>query len=199
LDGAISARLAGLGLVLSGTGLLWIAPVAGSCWGKATRLRPRARTSARFVLFANRMAMVCGALLLWAGVRTLVDNDFAAAGVRDAARHAFGVGVITPLIVGMAQLIAPFFALRRVESLGGSLVDHGIFWLLITAAVLRVSVGLMLGHIDTAPRMHASAAAGVFAWIGLLLFASTMLKAIRGESRIKESLATAVQQKPSAK
>lgn len=195
LDDAGSARLSGMGFLLSGAGLTWMAPIGGSCWGKATRLRPRARTAAGFVLFANRAALLCGLLLIWAGARTLGEDEFAAVGVRDAARHAFGVGVITLLIVGMAQLVAPFFALRRVESRGVWLQDHGIFWLLATAAVLRVLSGLLLGHVDAAARMHISAAAGSLAWVGLLIFAVSMLKAVRSESRIKGSLATATNRK----
>jgi uncharacterized membrane protein len=141
------------------------------------------------VLFANRAAVVCGLLLIWAGIRTLGEGQFAAAGVRDAARHAFGVGVITLLIVGMAQLVAPFFALRRAESQRVWLVDHGIFWLLATAAILRVSAGLLLGHVDTDMRMHIAAVAGSLAWAGLVLFAITVFRAVRNEPRIRAALA----------
>ena len=93
-------RLMNLGFALAGVALIWLAPRAGSCWGTAKRLRPRARAAARFVLAANLSAVVCGVLLLWA---SLLGGDY---GVHDAARHAFGLGVITMLIVGMAQLVA---------------------------------------------------------------------------------------------
>jgi hypothetical protein len=140
-------------------------------------------------MLANIAAVACGLLLLWAGARTLVEGEFAASGVRDAARHAFGVGVITLLIVGMAQLVAPFFALRRVESRGVWLLDEGVLWLLAAAAVLRVGTALATGHVDLDTRMHFSAAAGVLAWLALVLFAVTVLHAIRQEPRIKASLA----------
>jgi hypothetical protein len=188
-DARTVSRLTGSGFLLGGAGLISLAPLAGSCWGAAKRLRPRARSAARFVLFANRAAVVCGALLIWAGIQTLGEGEFAAAGVRDAARHAFGVGVITLLIVGMAQLVAPFFALRRAESQRVWLVDHGIFWLLATAAILRVSAGLLVGHVDTDVRMHIAAVAGSLAWAGLVLFAITVFRAVRNEPRIRAALA----------
>ena len=187
-DGSTHERLMGAGFVLCGAALAWLAPVAGSCWGRATRLRPRARAASRFVLLANLAAVTCGLLLLWAGARTLADGQFAAPGVRDAARHAFGAGVITLLIVGMAQLVAPFFALQRVESRSALLLDHAVFWLLGCAAVLRIASALLLGHMDFDNRMHLSALAGSLAWLGLVLFAVMVVRAARAEPRVKAAL-----------
>ncbi|MBI2765555.1 MAG: hypothetical protein HYX53_06535 [Chloroflexi bacterium] len=190
-EGGTRERLVGAGFVMSGVALAWLAPVAGSCWGKATRLRPRARAAARFVLLANEMAVLSGVLLAWAGARTLADGGFAAEGVRDAARHAFGAGVLTLLIVGMAQLVAPFFALQRVEPRSVWLLDHGVFWLLAAAAMLRVAAGLLLGHVATEGRMQMAAAAGTLAWLGLVVFAFAVARAVRGESAAKAAIAAA--------
>ena len=192
MDGDVRERLIAGGFVLCGAALAWLAPIAGSCWGKATRLRPRARAAARFVLFANLAAVVCGVLLLWDGTRSLADGGYSAPGVRDAARHAFGAGVITVLIVGMARLVAPFFALQRVEPRGRWFTDHGVFWLLATAAVLRLASGLLLGHMDADGRAHLGATAGVLAWLGLVVFAATVIQAVTSESRIKAELAAVV-------
>jgi hypothetical protein len=187
MGGADTRPVLGAGFILAGLGTASLAPMAGSCWGRATRLRPRARPAARFVLVANNFAVASGILLIWAGGRVLADGEFAATGIRDAARHAFGVGVITMLIVGMAQLVAPFFALRRVES-GGDRLGNVVLALLATAAVLRVASGLLLGHIDIEPRMHIAALAGSLAWLGLALFATMVVRAIRAEGGIKASL-----------
>ena len=186
---AIHERLLGVGFVLCGSALVWLAPTAGSCWGKATRLRPRARSAARFVLLANLSAITCGLLLLWVGTRTLMAGEFAAVAARDAARHAFGVGVITLLVVGMAQLIAPFFALRRVEPRKHWLVDEGVFWLLATAVVLRISSGLLSEHLSINARMHLSALAGSLAWVALVIFAVVAIRAIRAEPATKATIA----------
>lgn len=180
--------LTGAGFILAGAGLAWIAPLAGSCWGKPTRLRPRARAAARFVLFANLAAVACGLMLVWAGTKTLADGELSAFAFRDGARHAFGVGVITMLIVGMAQLVAPFFAMQRVEARGSWLFDTGTLWLLGGAAILRVASALGADQIETEARMHTSALSGVMAWLGLILFAAALARAIRTEPRIRASI-----------
>ena len=52
LSDTASARLVGLGLLASGVGFAWLPPLAGSVWGTAHRIAPRARSAARFVLAA---------------------------------------------------------------------------------------------------------------------------------------------------
>jgi hypothetical protein len=185
--GTTEDRLMRAGLALAGAALVWLPWRAGSCWGAATRLRPRARAAARFVLIANLAAVACGILLLWAGIAA-ADHAF---DVRDGARHAFGVGVITMLIVGMAQLVAPFFALRRIESHGDWVMDRAVLGLLVMAAILRVAASLLAGLVPFDMRMHAAAFAGVCAWVALVLFAATVARAIRAEPRIKAALSVA--------
>jgi hypothetical protein len=189
--GETATRLYGAGIAAAGAATAWLAPIAGSIWGRPTRLRPRARAAARFVLAANLSAVLCGVLLAWTGARIAFEGEFVAPGVRDAARHAFGAGVVTLLIVGMAQLVAPFFALRRVESTSAWIVDRGVFWLLASAAVLRVATALLQGHVDADARMHLNAGAGMLAWLGLAFFAFMVFEAIRKEPRIKATLAEA--------
>lgn len=179
----------GAGFILGGAALLWLPPLAGSVWGRARRLRPRARRAARFVLAANVSAMVCGALLVWAGAQMAFFEGDHAAPARDAARHAYGAGLITLLIIGMAQLVAPFFALRRVESAGPSLAERGVWWCLVSAATLRVTTGLLAQDWDIEPRMQISAIAGALAWLGLVLFVGIVVEAIRSEPRMKAIMA----------
>jgi len=190
-DRTAIARLGGVGLLAAGIGMAWIAPVAGSCWGTPQRLRPRARAAARFVLVANIAAVACGLLMAWAGAQTLAEDGFAGAGARDAARHAFGVGVITMLIVGMAQLLAPFFAMQRADRGSAWLQEHGIFWLLALATLIRMSAGLLRGTIDSDIRMHINATSGVLAWLALVSFAYVVARAVRGEPRVKAAIARA--------
>lgn len=185
--GDTADRLTNIGLSLAAVAIIWLPFRAGACWGSATRLRPRARAAARFVLLANLSAVACGVLLLWA-VSFAGDNAFA---VRDGARHAFGVGVITMLVVGMAQLVAPFFALRRIESHGDWVMDRAVLWLLVSATVLRVAAGVLAGPVPFDARMHIAASAGVCAWVALVLFAVTVVRAIRAEPRIKAALSVA--------
>jgi hypothetical protein len=180
----------GWGFMLAGAALLWLPPMAGSVWGRARRLRPRARRASRYVLAANVFAMLAGALLVWAGFQqAILDGTGHVTAARDAARHAYGAGLITMLIIGMAQLVAPFFALRRVESLGPSPAEHAMWWSLLSAAVLRITTGLLAAEWDIAPRMHTSALAGTLAWVGLVFFVGIVVSAIRSEPRMKALLA----------
>jgi hypothetical protein len=140
------------------------------------------------VLAGNVAAVFAGVLLAWAGLDSCIRGEFAAFAVRDAARHAFGVGLITMLILGMVQLVAPVFALSRAEARPPALWERSVFWFLLAALVLRVVAALLLGHMDEAQRLHLTSASGVLAWVGLALFAVTIVRAIEREPRMKKLL-----------
>lgn len=186
---APSLRLTAAGLALAGVALAWLAPVAGSAWGTASRLRPRARAAARYVLAANLATLVAGVLLFATGAASLASGELEWFGFRDAARHAIGLGMITALIFGMAQLVAPVFALERAEAREPSLVDHAAWWAIAGAIVLRVLVGLLYDELSIEGRMHLSATAGALAWIAVAAFALSVVRAIRKEPAMRELLA----------
>lgn len=181
-------RLAGLGLACAGVATVWLAPLCGAIRGKATRLRPRARAASQFVLVGNLAAVLAGVLLAWAGVDSLIRGEFAGFALRDAARHAIGVGLITMLILGMAQLVAPVFALSRAEARPPALWERAVFWLMTSSVVLRVVAALLLGHMNGDARLHLVSTSGALAWVGLVLFATTIVLAIRREPRMKALL-----------
>ncbi|MCA9824123.1 MAG: hypothetical protein KC479_01685 [Dehalococcoidia bacterium] len=186
---ATSARLEGAGLALAGLASLVLAPLCGSIWGQAHRLRPRARSASRFVIAGNIAGMTGGVLLLVAGIHTFAEGSIVSFHLRDAARHAFGVGLVTMLILGMAQLIAPVFAMSRAEDRGPSLPERLPFWLLIGAVVLRVGAGIVRETSDMDLLHHTIALAGTMAWLALLLFAIAVAQAIRREPQMKALLA----------
>lgn len=185
---AASARLEGAGLVLAGLASAALAPIAGSVWGVAHRLRPRSRAASRYVLAANVTTLLAGLLVAWAGAASVLSGEFEAYGLRDAARHGFGLGMITMLIFGMAQLVAPIFALDRAEARRPRISDVAPFWLLVAAVVLRMGAGLAYDAADAVPRMHTAALAGIFAWVAIALFASNVLRARLAEQRNKRLL-----------
>lgn len=182
-------HVAAVGALLCGLALLVLPPIAGAVRGDAKRLRPRARPAAKYVLAANRFAMLAGALLLWVGVSGLFFDGEHSAPAADAARHALGLGLITMLVVGMAQLLAPFFALRRLDAHGPALIDRAVWWCLLSAVVLRVTTGLAAADWTGPSRLHMSALAGTLGWMGLVCFATTVIQAIRSEPRLKAQLA----------
>ncbi len=187
-EGETAARMSGAGMALAGAGMAWLAVIAGSVWGQAKRLRPRARPAARFVLAANLSAVVAGALLVWAGTEAALDAEYARFAARDAARHVVGIGLVTMLILGMARLVAPVFALERTESGVPKLYERAPFWLLLAALVLRGGSALLADQISYDARMHAAAAAGAMAWMALAVFALSVARAIRNEGANKRAL-----------
>lgn len=191
-DAAASARIEGAGLALAGVATIILAYLCGALWGTAHKLRPRARSASRFVLGANLAAVAGGLLIAYAGVHTVIDGSTVSLGARDAARHAFGVGLITMLIMGMAQLIAPVFAMSRAEVRIPSLPERLPFWLLAGSVVLRVVAGLIRPEVSGDGVHHLVALAGILAWLALILFAATVISAIRREPEMKALLARPV-------
>ena len=185
-------RVAGAGFVLAGAPMLALPALAGSVYGEAKRLRPRAKFAARFILAGNMAAMAAGALLLWSGIEVAATGDSYAAwpafGTRDAARHLFGVGTITMLILGMARLIAPVFALERTESGVPQLLERLPLWLLVAAMILRAGVPLLGDTLAHDAGQHMIATAGVLGWLAIAIFASSVARAVRAEPHTKRAL-----------
>ncbi len=182
-DGAAMARLEGVGLALAGVGLCWALPAAGAVRGRAHRLRPRARPAARYVLAANLAGVASGLLVVVAGIAAAWAGDLVAWGARDAARHLFGLGPVTMLILGMARLIAPVFAVERTESRPGGFLERAPFWLLLAALVIRPAAGLASEVVSYTAWMHAASLAGMLAWAAIALFGVTVVRAARNEGR----------------
>lgn len=187
-EGESAARLSGAGLALAGAGMAWLAVIAGSVWGRAKRLRPRAKPAARFVLAANIAAVLAGVLLVWAGAESALRAEYTEFAARDAARHIVGIGMVTMLILGMARLVAPVFALERTESGVPRLYERAPFWLLLGALVLRGGSALLAEQMSYEARMHWAAAAGVLAWLAIAIFAVSVIRAVRAEPVTKRAL-----------
>jgi hypothetical protein len=188
-EGTAAWRFEGVGIALAGAGLAVLPFLVGAVWGKARRLRPRARSASRYILAANIAGVGAGLLLVWAGIETVSDGAFAAFWARDAARHLVGLGLITMLIVGMAQLVAPVFALERATSRRGRIRDEAVFWLLVASLVTRAGAGLLAEVTSYDSRMNHSAYAGLMAWAALALFAWRLLAAVRAEPHTRAFLA----------
>lgn len=182
---------AGGGFMLSGAALLVLPVLCGSVWGEAKRLRPRAKPAARFVLAANWSALFAGLLMIYAGLQTRGAADYtgwSATAQRDAARHLLGLGLISMLILGMARLVAPVFALERTEAGVPRALERAPFWLLVSALVLRAGSALLAEPLGYESRMHTASLAGVLAWAAIAIFAYSVLRAVRAEPRTKRAL-----------
>lgn len=168
---AFVTSAAGAGFLVAGAATAWLAPVAGSVWGRAHRLRPVSRPAARFVVAANWWAVIGGCLLIASAI-------FPMDSLRDAALHALGLGCMTILIVGMAQLVTPVFAGERVTPPRARPELWLSLPLLIAAAVLRVTGSFLAGAIQG----DVIATSGVLAWLGIAVFAFRLVSVASGAS-----------------
>lgn len=184
-----SHRAEAAGFGLAGLALLILPWLCGSTWGEAKRLRPRAKPAARFVLVANGSALAAAPLLLFAAAR-LWDSGPSTASVHalDGARHLLGVGLITMLILGMARLVAPVFALERTEAGVPGAFERIPFWLLSAAVVLRAGAALFAEPLGYSARMHTASLAGILAWAGIAIFAVSVVRAVRAEPGTRRNL-----------
>lgn len=167
----------GPGLLLAGAGTAWLAPVAGSVWGKANRLRMPSRHAAHFIVAANAWAVAGGAGMMAAGILEIAGAAVADR-VRDAAVHALGLGFMTVLIVGMAQLLMPAFAGERISRPRTTPERWPALALLVAATLLRVTAEAMPAGAQAA----AVAASGLLAWLGLASFGIGMARVTRARA-----------------
>jgi len=138
-------------------------------------------------------AVAAGSLLVYSGIRMIGSGDgqWAAPFARDASRHLLGIGTISMLILGMARLIAPVFALERTENGVPRLLERAPFWLLVGAVILRPGAALFGDQFGFENRMHTASLAGALAWLAIAIFAASVLRAARAEPRTQRSLEAA--------
>lgn len=158
-----------------------IAPQAGGLGGDPARLQEASRPLAAYVIAANRWAIAAGGLLLIAGAVGLGGRSALAVLLADAARHAFGIGTVSVMIVGMAELLAPEFAMARIGD-----APHPMrlapWWLLNAAAALRVAADFPIPAAREPVAGILVGVAGALAWAGLAIFALLLVSYARRTS-----------------
>jgi uncharacterized protein involved in response to NO len=77
-------------------------------------------------------------MMAWFALRALVEPRLVDAFAMDALRHAIAVGVITNMIVGMAMLVVPEFAGRRLQHPSERRLVISMVVALNVAALLRI-------------------------------------------------------------
>ncbi len=174
------------GLGLAGAGVLWLAPLTGAVRGRPHRLRPPSRPAARFVVTANRWALVAGGCLIAGAITGLWDREIAAR-LDDAALHGLGLGLATTLIVGMARLVAPVFAVARAVP-GGRPVTLGAVWLALLIGTGSRLVAAFLEGTSPAWYQGLLGLADLLTWVGLALFALGFARAWLRQGSRREAL-----------
>jgi hypothetical protein len=165
-----SVPLAGV-LLLIATGLLtWALGLFGTAIARQP-LAGHARLTRLAVRSAFLWAIVGAGLLAWFGIRNIVGQTVSYLEV-SAARHAFGLGLVTLMIYGVGARALPSFTARRLWSERLQLATIAIA---NVAVALRVIPELVAAPIAAAP----VALSGVLAYIGLALFAVNIVATLR--------------------
>jgi len=168
--GTAVVRTGALGLTLTGVASALIVWVSGAL-SPRTRVAAASRFQFWFVRTAFAWLGVSALLALWFGARAFVDADTLDQYEIDAVRHAVTVGVLTSVIIGMAMLIVPEFAGRRLQHPAEAWLHVAMVAALNIAAALRLWPALEgVGWIDDT-RFWPMAISGSLATVVVLAFA----------------------------
>jgi len=163
-------RMANVSLLIVALGLLLIVWATGIFHPRANRVASASQTQFWLVRAAFGWLVAAGLLLSWYAADALANGRSLDQFEVDAVRHMLTVGVVTQMIIGMAMLVVPEFAGRRLQHPGG-----GVTWALLIA--INVAAGLRvwpaLEGIDwiESDRYWPMAAAGALAIAGIGAFA----------------------------
>jgi uncharacterized protein involved in response to NO len=114
-------------------------------WKRAEGLRPSARHTALLLRTAYIWLLLAAGLLAFSAVSGLRSGQPVQNYEADAVRHMLALGLFSTLIAGMAQLLLPWLAQRRLNRRAAK-TETWVLWSLFTlAAVLRTSGALLEG------------------------------------------------------
>jgi hypothetical protein len=133
-----SMRLEDAGLILMACGWLSVVWLSGALRPSADRVAAASHVQFQLVRSALGWLAFSGLLTLWYASRAFLDAAALDAYQLDAIRHALTVGVLTMLIMGMAMLIVPEFAGRRLQHPNEGWIAVAILVALNASAMLRV-------------------------------------------------------------
>jgi hypothetical protein len=154
----------------------------------ANRLRPASQPQIWFVRSAFLWLAIGGGLAAYYGTRAAVDGSPVDYYGIDALRHVVGLGVASVMMVGMAILVLPEFAVRRMQRRTEGVLPLVILVLLNVGAALRVGTAMAAPHWLSADRYWPTAVAGGLAWVAVALFAVLFVRSLVQRPAIVESV-----------
>lgn len=119
-------RIGDGGIVLTGIAFVLLVWTSGAL-SPSSRVAAASRTQFWFVRSAFAWMLVAAVLALWYGAGGLRDGRPLDQFELDVLRHVVTVGLLTTIIIGMAMLIVPEFAGRRIQHRH----DGWILWAMI--------------------------------------------------------------------
>lgn len=135
---ATAARAGDAGLLLTAAAFAMLVWLTGALWPSKNRVAAASQTAFWFVRSAFAWMLAAAALTAWYGVRAFADGGMPDSFELDAIRHMLTVGVLTMMIVGMAMLIVPEFAGRRLQHPDERWLTRAMIVSLNAAAALRL-------------------------------------------------------------
>jgi uncharacterized protein involved in response to NO len=181
LDGGDGVRLQAVGSVMIAVAIAVVIAQTGA-WRAPERLRASARHAALLIRTASMWLALVALALVLTGVRSTISGTSVTPGDMDAIRHVLAIGVFTTLLTGMAYLMLPWLAMRRIkpQALRRETV---VLWALLTiATVLRAGGALLEGSGIGADRYWPMAVGGVLALGATGLLASIVVRAARPQT-----------------
>ena len=164
-------RMANIALLIIGVALLLIVWATGIFHPRANRVASASQAQFWFVRAAFAWLVFSALLLSWYAASALADGATLDQFQIDAVRHMLTIGVVTMMIVGMAMLVVPEFAGRRVQHPQ----ERGVIWTMFIAlnlaAMLRVWPALEGAGWLSPGRYWPMAAAGALAMAAVAAFA----------------------------
>ena len=133
-----TARCEDLGLILTAAAFVLIVYASAALEPGPNRVAAASQTQFWFVRTAMAWLLVAAALTCWYAVPALADGGFVDQFELDAMRHTTTIGLLTMLIVGMALLIVPEFAGRRLQHPDERWLLIAMLIALNAAVVLRI-------------------------------------------------------------
>jgi hypothetical protein len=172
-------RVSDAGLFVAALGFLGIAWLSGVFRQSANRVAGASQLQFWFIRAAMTWLTLGALMLAWFSSRAFTEPRFVDAFAIDAVRHAVAVGVLTQMIVGMAMLVVPEFAGRRLQHPDERWIVIGMIGALNVAAALRVWPALEGIDWLESTRWWPMAIAGTLAEFVLLTFAFMFLQSWR--------------------
>ncbi len=145
-------------------------------WRPPLRLRTLSRGPGRLVQMGMAWLMVGGVMLAVLGAISLAQDAPIPYGRLDAARHVLGVGTVTTMILGMAYLLLPPFALARQHGLPYGLQVRLALVALPAATALRALGAWTRGQWGAADVL--TACSGILAWVTVAAFALALARTV---------------------
>lgn len=169
-DRDVLQALQSLGFAAAGSALVAMALLLRVFEGSPHRLRQSAQRSMRFLRSAYAWLLLAGLLQAYYGLRALWAGRPPAHYETDAVRHFIALGFVTMAIFGMAFLVLPRLAMRRIAGTPARLLATSLLALMYSAALARGIGSLLVNEARAEAGFWTMSAGGVFGIFAVAAF-----------------------------